>query len=161
MRENINFIKAGGWMKCKRKKAFTLIESIVYIFLSLIILVEGINMLIPMYKTYLEARAKSIRCNEYKNFAVNLNNIICEGSIDEIAQGDDYITLCKSNYDRKMKKTIRVYNGKIVVVYSDGDKILTYNNMLYDVNRMEVYKKNKLIYINIYDMNGEKTICCI
>lgn len=161
MKENINFIKAGGWMKYKKKKAFTIIESIIYIFLSVIILAEGINMFIHMYKSYVEVRMKSIRSNEYKNFSINLNNIISEGSVDEIAAGEDYITICKSDYDGKMKKTIKVYDEKIVAVYSEGDKILTYNTMLYDVEKMEVNKKNKLIYINIYDVNGEKVICCI
>ncbi|WP_294401998.1 hypothetical protein [uncultured Clostridium sp.] len=157
----MSFIKAGGWMKYKKKKAFTLIESIIYIFLSVIILAEGINIFIPMYKTYLEVRAESIRANEYKNFCINLNNIISEGCLNEISAGKDYITLGKSDYDGELKKTIRVYDGKVVAVYSEGNKILTYNNMLYDVERMEVYKKNKLIYVNIYDMNGERIICCI
>lgn len=157
----MNFIKAGGWMKFKKKKAFTIVETIVYIFLSVIIFVEGISSFIPMYKTYLEVKKNSIRCNEYKDFYINLNNIISEGSIDKIVMGKDYITLCKSNYGKNMKKTIRAYENKIVVIYARGEEILTYNNMLFNVKKMEVSKKKNLIYINIYDENGDKFICCI
>ncbi|WP_294156656.1 competence type IV pilus minor pilin ComGF [uncultured Clostridium sp.] len=157
----MNSIKAGGWMKYKKKRAFTLIESIIYIFLSVIILAEGINIFIPMYKTYLEVRAESIRANEYKNFCINLNNIISEGRLKEISAGEDNLTLCKSDYGGELKKIIRVCDGKVVAVYSEGNRILTYNNMLYEVEQMEVYKKNKLIYVNIYTMNGERIICCI
>ena len=148
-------------MKFKQRKGFTIIESIIYIFLSVIILAEGINIFIPMYKNYEEIKENSIRCNEYTNFYINLNNLISEGSVDEIVTGEDYITLCKSSYEKNLKKTIRVYDKKIVVVYSKGDEILTYNNMLFNVKGMEVNKKKKLIYVKIYDENGDEFICCI
>ena len=157
----MNFEKVGGWMKYKKKKGFTILESMIYIFLSTIILVEGINIFVPMYKSYLEIKSSSIRANEYKNFYINLNNIISEGGLDQIVTGDDYIALCKGDFGENLKKTIRVYDKKIVVVYSKGNEILTYNNMLYDVQQMEVVKKGNLIYINIYDENGDKFICCI
>ena len=157
----MNFIKVGGWMKFRKKKGFTIIESIIYIFLTVIVLAEGLNLFIHMYKNYGDIREKSIRCNEYKNFCINLNNLISEGSIEDIVVGEDYITLCKSNYEQNLKKTMRVYDKKIVAVYSRGEEILTYNNMLFNVEKIEVSKKKKLIYIKIYDENGDEFICCI
>ena len=157
----MNFIKAGGWMKCKKRQGFTIIESIIYIFLSVIILVEGLNIFIHMYKSYVEIKDNTVRCNEYRNFYINLNNLISEGSIEEIIVGEDYITLCKSSHEKNLKKTIRVYDKKIVAVYSDGDEILTYNNMLFDVKSIDVSKKKNIIYVKIYDENGDEFICCI
>ena len=60
----MNFIKVGGWMKFKKRKGFTIIESIIYIFLTVIVLAEGFNLFIHMYKNYGDIREKSIRCNE-------------------------------------------------------------------------------------------------
>ncbi len=157
----MSFIKAGGWMKFRRKKAFTMIESIIYIFLSTIILGEGISMFISGYASYIEVKNKTIRLNEYRNFQVNLEDIVSEGAVDEIITGEDYVELHKNIYEGNMKKTIRVYNGNIVVSYSKGQKTLNYNNLLYNVSQMKVIKKENLIYLNIYDENGENFICCL
>ena len=61
------------------------------------IIAEGLNLFMPMYKTYLEIKNKSIRSNEYENFYINLNNIISEGAMDNIVIGNDYVTLCKNH----------------------------------------------------------------
>lgn len=111
MKGKRNFIKVGGWMKYK-KSGFTILESIIYIFLSTMIIAEGLNLFMPMYKTYLEIKNKSIRSNEYENFYINLNNIISEGAIDNIVIGNDYMTLCKSEFGDNLKKTIRVHDKK-------------------------------------------------
>ncbi len=50
---------------------------------------------------------------------------------------------------------------KIVVVYSRGDEILTYNNMLFNIEKIEINKKENLIYMKIYDENGDKYICSV
>ncbi|MDU1230302.1 MULTISPECIES: hypothetical protein [Clostridium] len=160
MKGKRNFIKVGGWMKYK-KSGFTILESIIYIFLSTMIIAEGLNLFMPMYKTYLEIKNKSIRSNEYENFYINLNNIISEGAIDNIVIGNDYMTLCKSEFGDNLKKTIRVHDKKIVVVYSRGDEILTYNNMLFNIEKIEINKKENLIYMKIYDENGDKYICSV
>lgn len=70
MKGKRNFIKVGGWMKYK-KSGFTILESIIYIFLSTMIIAEGLNLFMPMYKTYLEIKNKSIRSNEYENKETN------------------------------------------------------------------------------------------
>ena len=106
-------------------------------------------------------RDRSIRSNEYENFYINLNNIISEGAIDNIVIGNDYMTLCKSEFGDNLKKTIRVHDKKIVVVYSRGDEILTYNNMLFNIEKIEINKKENLIYMKIYDENGDKYICSV
>lgn len=160
MKEKRNFTKVGGWMKYK-KGGFTILESMIYIFLSVIIISEGLNLFIPMYKTYLEVKSKSIRSNEYENFYINLNNIISEGGISDIVTGSDYITLCKSEFEDGLKKTIRVHDNKIVVVYSKDGEILTYNNMLFNIEKIEINKKENLIYMKIYDENGDNYICSI
>lgn len=157
----MSFKRVGGWMKCKKKGAFTILESMIYIFLSTLILAEGISIFISAYGTYLEIKQDSIRANEYKNFCINLNNIISEGSLEQIVAGDDYIELCKGDFEDNIKKTICVYGKKIVVVYSKHGETLSYNNMLYNIEKMHVVKKGKLIYINIFDENGENFICCI
>lgn len=148
-------------MKYKKKQGFTILESIIYIFLSTIILAEGINLFVSEYGTYVKIKNDSIRANEYKNFYINLNNIISEGSLENVVIGNDYIELDKDEYEEKLKKIICVYNGKVVVIYSKDGSILTYNNMLYDVERMKVTKKRNVIYINIYDRSGEEFICCV
>lgn len=160
MKEKKSFTKVGGWMKYK-KGGFTILESMIYIFLSVIIISEGVNLFIPMYKTYLDIKSKSIRSNEYKNFYINLNNIISEGGISDIVTGSDYIDLCKSEFEDGLKKTIRVHDKKIVVVYSKDGEILTYNNMLFNIEKIEIKKKENLIYMKIYDENGDNYICSI
>ena len=145
----------------KKKNGFTIIESLVYIFLTTIILVEGISLYVSMYKSYLETKALTIKYNNYQNFYINLDNIISEGNVEKIIVNNDNIVFSKDDKSKKLNKIIKANEGKIVVKYLRNGATETINTMLEGVDRFEVKIKGKLIYLIIYDKEGKEFIRCI
>lgn len=166
---NVNLLKVGGWMKfrkyftftSKKKRGFTIIESLVYIFLTTMILVEGINLFVLMYKSYMDTLYLSIKYNNYQNFYINLDYIISEGGLDTVTVNDNTILLTKTINDPVIYKKIRSYNGKIVVkcLNKRGDNPI--DTMLQDIDTLDIYRKGKVIYFIIHDKDGKEFIRCI
>ena len=163
----MSLLRVGGWMKykkyyiSKKKRGFTIIESLVYIFLTTIILVEGLNLYVLMYKSYIDVTKLVIRYNNYQNFYINLDNVITEGNLEEIIIDDNYILLSKNIEDPNLSKTIKSYEGEIVVKCIDKLGKSTINTMVKDIDILEVKKKGKLNYLIIHDIDGKEFIRCI
>lgn len=147
--------------KIRNNRGFTIIESLAYIFLTTIILVEGISLYISVYKSYLETQSLTIKCNDYQNFYINLDNIIAEGNIEKIVANSDNIIFSKDNKAENINKIIKAFDGKIVVKYTKYGSNETINYMLKDIDRLEVKTKKNLIYLIIYDVEGKEFIKCI
>jgi len=145
----------------KKKRGFTIIESLVYIFLTTMILVEGINLFVLMYKSYIEATKLTIKYNDYQNFYINLDNIICEGGLESILVDDNYILFSKNSEFKNLEKKIKSNEGKIVVKYTRYGATESINTMLKDIDNLEVKKKGKIIYLIIHDKDGKEFIRCI
>ena len=163
----MRLLRVGGWMKykknyiSKKKRGFTIIESLVYIFLTTIILVEGLNLYVLMYKHYIDVTKLAIRYNNYQNFYINLDNIISEGNLEEIITDDNYILLSKNIEDPNLSKTIKSYEGEISVKCIDKLGKSTINTMIKDIYILEVKKKGNLNYLIIHDIEGKEFIRCI
>lgn len=147
--------------KIEKNRGFTIIESLVYIFLTTIILVEGISLYISVYKSYLETQSLTIKYNNYQDFYINLDNIIAEGNIEKIVANSDNIIFSKDNKAENINKIIKAFDGKIVVKYTKYGSNETINYMLKDIDRLEVKTKKNLIYLIIYDEEGKEFIKCI
>jgi hypothetical protein len=144
-----------------KRGGFTIIESLTYIFLTTMILIEGINLFVPMYKLYLETTNLSVKYNDFQNFFINLDNIIAEGNLEKIVVGDNSIIFSKNSKADNLDKKIKSYGGKILVKCTRYDETEAINTILNDVDRLEVRKKGKLVYFIIYDKDGKEFIKCI
>lgn len=160
----MNLKKTGGCMMKKSKKAFSIIESLVYIFITMIILSEGLNLTVLMYKSYLE-NAKIVKeYNDIQNFYLGFQNITSERNIKKVRSSDNKIIFSKY-VDGKIKNKSVQYkaSNKSVVVrtYDEYGRFLNENKMLGNVSNMYVKEKDKLIYLVIYDEEGKEFISCI
>lgn len=145
----------------KQNGGFTLIEITIYIFLTTIILVEGISLFTLMYKSYLEGRNVSIKYNNLQNFYINLNEIATAGDIDQITVDDSNILFSKVVNGQILNKKIKSNEGNIVVKYTKGETTQTINTMLMDIDNMRVQRRGKLIYLIIKDGEGKEFIRCL
>jgi len=159
----MNSIKVGGWMKSKYKKkyAFTIIESIAYIFLTTIVFLELLTLVVSFYASYIEIRNISINQNNIRNFYINLDCIFHEENKLEIRKEDNSIVIYKDVEDENLVKSIKFYNNTVVVKYTKGQSTLAINNMLYSIDDFKVVEKDKLIYVIITDMYGKEYIRCL
>ena len=163
----MSLLKVGGWMKysiyyiSKKKRGFTIIESLVYTFLTTMILVEGLNLYVLMYKHYIETTNLTIEYNNYQNFYITLDNIMLEGNLEEIIVCDNYVMSLKNKEDPNRYKTIKSNNGKIYMTCLDKEGRIKNDPMIQDIDNLEVKKKGKLIYFTIHDKYGKEFIRCI
>ncbi len=147
--------------KYKKKRGFTIIESLVYIFLTTIILSEGINLYVSMYKSYIDDVDLSIKYDNCQDFFINLDNIISRGRFENIIVDNNSLTLLKNSEVEDSDKIIKSYDGAIVVKYVDGNITKTINTIIEDIDNLEVKKKGKLIYLIVHDKAGKEFIKCI
>ncbi|WP_297422205.1 competence type IV pilus minor pilin ComGF [Clostridium sp.] len=147
-------------MKYKKRRGFTIIESLVYIFLTTIILVEGISIFVSMYKSYIETAKLTVKYNNCQNFFINLDNIISEGGLEKIIVDNSYVIFSKNEKSSIPDKKINCFEGNIVVKYTKFNITQTINVMLEDVDSIEVRKRGKLIYFSIIDKEGKEFIKC-
>lgn len=159
----MNLIKAGGCMK-KYKNGFSIIESLIYIFMTIIILSGGLSLTVIMYKSYLKNAEVVKECNDIQNFYIYFENIISERNIDKVKCSDKEIKFSKF-IDNKVKNKSIVYkpDDKAIVVrtYNEYGGFLNENKMLGNVSDMVVKRKDNLIYLIIYDRDGREFISCI
>lgn len=154
-------MKYKKYVTYKRKNGFTIIESMVYIFLTTMVLVEGINLFALMYKSYIETTNLTIKYNNCQNFYINLDNIISEGELEEIIIDDSYILFSKDIKSKNSDKIIKSNQGKIFVKYMNSNVTETIKTMLEDIESFEVKKKERLIYLIIHDKDGKEFVRCI
>lgn len=145
----------------KRKLGFTIIESLVYIFLTTMILAEGISLFISMYKSYIESAEITIKYNNCQNFFINLDSIISEGGLEKIVVDNNNVLFSKNCNSDELDKIIKSNEGKIYVKYIKNDTVETINTMLNDIDNLEVKKNGKLIYFIVHDKEGKEFIRCI
>lgn len=145
----------------KKKSAFTIIESIVYVFLTTIVFLQLVTLLVSFYASYIQIRNISINQNNIRNFYINLDCILNEENNLDIRKEDNSIVVYKDIEYENLVKHIKFYNNTVVVKYTKGRNTLTINNMLYNISDFKVVEKDKLIYIIITDMYGKDYIRCI
>lgn len=144
-----------------KRRAFTLIETTIYIFLTTIILLEGISLFTVIYKSYLEEKNISIKYNDLQNFYINLDKIALEGNIDQITVGNNYISFSKGINSDKISKTIKSNAGDVVVKYTKGNTTQTINTILMGIDNLTIQKKRNLIYLIIKDKDGKEFVRCL
>ena len=147
--------------KLGKSMSFTLIESIVYIFLTSIVFLELITCLFSFYASYIEIRNRSINENNMRNFYTSLDYILHENHNEVIKKESNSIVIYKDSEDDYIVKSIKFYDNTVVAKYTKGKSTLAINNMLYNIKDFEVVEKDKLIYLIITDMYGKEYIRCL
>lgn len=143
-----------------KKSGFTMIESLVYIFLTTIILVEGINVYVSIYKYYIDKISISSEYNNYQKFFIDIENIIDQGTFEKITVEDNTLLFFEKDNENVLQKKIKSYAGNVVVKYMNT-KAQPIIVMLEDIDSLEVTKKGKLIYLKLKNKEGKEFIKCI
>lgn len=154
-------MKLKMYINLRKKLGFTIIESLVYIFLTVIVLVEGINIFVLMYKSYIQVSKLAIEYNDLQNFYINLDTIIGEENVRDILLNDEYILFSYYEKDGDCQRIIKSNEGKVFVVYTQNGITQTINIMLQDIQELKLKKKEKLIYLIVKDKDGKEFIRCI
>ncbi|MBE6063634.1 MAG: hypothetical protein E7207_08830 [Clostridium butyricum] len=151
-------------MSKKHKNAFTIIESLIYIFMTIIILSEGLSLTVIIYKSYVENAEIVSEYNDMQNFNINFQNIILERDISKVTCSANEIKFSKYIDGMIKNKSMRYKaSSKSIVVrtYDEWGKFLNENVILGNVSNMVVKEKGNLIYLIIYDKYGKEFISCL
>lgn len=144
-----------------KKSGITIIESLVYVFLTTMILAQGISMFISLYKSYKESEKETIKYNRDQNFFVNLDSVISEGGYEKISVEDNNLLFFSTEKRVDPDKIVKSYDGKVAVRYMSVYGSGSVNVMIKDIDGLEIRKKGKLIYLIMRDKDGKEFIKCI
>ncbi|GAA0075942.1 hypothetical protein UT300005_03200 [Clostridium sp. CTA-5] len=148
-------------IKIMKKKGFTIIESMVYIFLTTLILLEGIKCITNFYKGYIDNKNISIAYDEMQTFYLNLDSVLKEDEKENIEVHNDYLLIYRNVESDLKSKMITKEKNSLVVKYFEGENQKGKNTLLLNVRDFKVVKKENLIYTIIIDKDGKEFIRCL
>ena len=162
-----NLLRVGGWIRnnynptFNDKRGIIIIESLVYVFLTTLILAQGINLFSSIYGFYLKEQQETIKYNKYQIFFINLDNIIARGGYEKLTVINDSLLFFATEKMADPYKVIKFSDGDVVVGYMSTNKAESVNIMIKDISDFKIKKKGKLIYLMIKDIDGKEFIKCI
>ncbi|MBW6410930.1 hypothetical protein [Clostridium weizhouense] len=148
-------------IKIRKKKGFTIIESIVYIFLTTLVLLEGIRCMTNFYKGYIESKNISITYDKMQTFYLNLDSILKEDQKENIEVHDNYLLIYRDIESELKSKMIIKEKDSLVVKYFEGENPKGKNTLLLNISDFKVIEKENLIYTVIVDKDGKEFIRCL
>lgn len=161
-----------------KKRGFTLIECLAYVFISSIIVICLITLTLDVY-SYSSERNNSIkREDEIDRAILNIKKIFSEVDNTNYKIGRDEIEISKEEETlEEINNSDNIYDKKLVVKYKkiylvsktlqvryykevSGSKVSVATNLiLNDVNKLNFHKKGKLIYMELGIDDKEYLIC--
>ncbi|WP_024615022.1 prepilin-type N-terminal cleavage/methylation domain-containing protein [Clostridium sp. Ade.TY] len=161
-----------------KKRGFTLIECLAYVFISSIIVICLITLTLDV-SSYSSERNNSIkREDEIDRAILNIKKIFSEVDNTNYKIGRDEIEISKEEETlEEINNSDNIYDKKLVVKYKkiylvsktlqvryykevSGSKVSVATNLiLNDVNKLNFHKKGKLIYMELGIDDKEYLIC--
>lgn len=156
-------INLGGWNS--KGKAYTLIEVIVSIAISIIVMIIGSTLVITTYKTYIDVIEDNIIVDSVDNTLLTIDRLLTGYMIVDIIPNSENNEI-RINYLIDHKKTdvkskiIKYRYPKLSVETQSGGRAGT-NTILNGVKEFDIIQKEKLYYYKITLITGEEIINCI
>ncbi|MBS5948807.1 MAG: prepilin-type N-terminal cleavage/methylation domain-containing protein [Clostridium sp.] len=154
-----------GWRKTK--KAMTLIEVMISLFIHLIVLTIAFNTIKVAYTNYNKLIESMKYYNDFDDALLNLDRLLKTDmitSIDVVDNpiADEIIIKYKINHFKEdiVEKNIKLSNDKIVII-TNGYLGNGTNVLMRNVSNFQVYKKENISYLKITNKKGEERIICI
>lgn len=152
-------------MKRKFKsRAFLLIEILVYIFLYSVIFSIATPIAFKTISCYLDVQSRSVNINKVEEFFIEMEKILSRDK-DSITVDNDKINIQYQQTEiRKEISVILKEEGRVKISYYQKTmdnpiiKVGT-NDLIADVDDINFYKKNNLVYITIKKGKMEFTRC--
>lgn len=161
-----------------KKKGFTLIECLAYVFISSTIVICLITLTLDVYSYSSERNNFIKREDEIDRAILNIKKIFSEVDNTNYKIGRDEIEISKEEETlEEINNSDNIYDKKLVVKYKkiylvsktlqvryykevSGSKVNVATNLiLNDVNKLNFYKKGKLIYMELGIDDKEYLIC--
>lgn len=161
-----------------KKRGFTLIECLAYVFISSIIVICLITLTLDVYSYSSERNNFIKREDEIDRAILNIKKIFSEVDNTNYKIGRDEIEISKEEETlEEINNSDNIYDKKLVVKYKkiylvsktlqvryykevSGSKVSVATNLiLNDVNKLNFHKKGKLIYMELGIDDKEYLIC--
>lgn len=150
-------------MKYSSKKGFTLIESITYLSISMIVTLLAIHLLIDVSKIYYLTLKENMKMNMIDE-SIHLIDVVKNDEFDKVyVNGDRIVFKTYKNRGQWEEKCITRKEDNLVVEYYDfinKMKPSATNVILQNISDFKIVEKGKLIYLSV-EVKGNKFIVCI
>lgn len=138
---------------CKKHKGFTLVECVVYMFLSVIIMIMAFKILFSSSNIFMETINKSIYINSINEGFLNMDRLIMDEKVVKISSDEDKIILYIGNEKGiyEIQEISRIDNNLVIKYFDirDFTNYTTRNTIVYSIDDFKVKGKGRLLYIAI------------
>ena len=140
-------------------KGFTLLETMAYLDIYLLILFSNFNLLINVEKGYYKYINEHRINHEISQVNLTIDRLINEDATIVIS---DKKLLFYYNDDKtgRNRNELYVLKNKLIIAYYREYRLETINEILSDVNYMNLVEKDKVKYL-IIDKEGQRYIKCL
>lgn len=142
------------------KRGFTVIESVIYVFIMSILMFIMISVFTFAYKNYIEILNKGLSLNYIEQYFLSLDNLITEGSIEAFDKDTQAFYIYRNNdlVEADAKRINKIKDKLIVTSFCGNTYQSTYNTLIEDVADFEVVLKGNIYYIVLNMKDGRKII---
>ncbi|NLK95731.1 MAG: hypothetical protein GX275_11185 [Clostridiales bacterium] len=147
-----------------KKRGISLLEILVYLFLSIIIISISTSIFIKIQETYYNSLLENKKLNSIVESFISIENMAKSEEVIKIECINNNVKIYCQNVDEIMVKELKLKDTSLIVnhyIYISGS-YYTYgspNTILLNVNDFSAVKKGNLIYLNLKINNEDYTKC--
>lgn len=147
----------------KKNKGFTLIECIVYMFLSVLIMAIGFKILVTSTNAFFKTVNMSLDLNSINEGFLDLDRFLNDNEVQRVTSDENKIIIYKGNEKSiyEMQEISRLENN-LVIKYFDIrnlDKYTTRNTIISNISNFHVKNKGRIMYVTIEKGGNEYKRC--
>lgn len=136
----------------KKNKAFTLVEIVIYMGLSLIICFIGYKFVMNLKKIYSISMEESLSLNSVEEALITIDKFVSEDDVIDISNVDNKVVINKGNHTNVSyeRRIIEASEGNLLIRYYDCKDKLDYkgkSTLITKIDSFNVISKGKLIFI--------------
>lgn len=150
-------------MNINSSKGFTLLETTIYLSISLIIISIAVSTAIEAYNYMRNLIVKSREMNQVYNAFSTIDYFSSKETVFKVDKSGDTVEIYESigNENYKIKRILKRGNNLSLVHYNETNVQEVSNNpIMENIEDFKVYKKESLVYVEI-TKGGEGYIKCI
>ncbi|MBD7910029.1 MULTISPECIES: prepilin-type N-terminal cleavage/methylation domain-containing protein [Clostridium] len=147
----------------RKNNGFTLIECVVYMFLSMLIMIIGFKLLVTCTSVYFETVKKSLGLNSIDGSFLDIDRFLRDTGVQKISSEDNKIIIYRGDKSNifEIQEILKFENNLIIKYYDirNFNRYTTRNTIISNIDDFKVKIKGRLIYINISKGGTEYRKC--
>lgn len=147
----------------KKNRGFTLIECIVYMFLSVLIMAMGFKLLVTVTNVFFDTVNMGLDLNSINEGFLDIDRFLRDNKVQKIESDENKLVIYKGDNKNICEiQEISKLDNNLVIKYFDIrnlSKYTTRNTIVSNISDFKVKTKGKIIYLTVKKGGNEYKRC--